>query len=48
MSESFPIRVEMSGLAFLTIGLYPGFLEAVSAHQQGIAALIKIAVAKKF
>jgi hypothetical protein len=44
----FPICVVMSGLAFLTICLYPGFLGAASALQQGIAALTKIAVAKKF
>jgi hypothetical protein len=38
----------MSGLAFLTICLDPGFLGAASALQQGITALTKIAVAKKF
>jgi hypothetical protein len=38
----------MSGLAFLTICLYPGFLGAASALQQCITALTKIAVAKNF
>jgi hypothetical protein len=38
----------MSGLAFLTICLDPGFLGAASALQQGVTALIEIAVATKY